>query len=164
MRRFLAAAAALTAITLTPPAQAYVSEANVAATKGIIQKLRDSGVTITRPTMCPDKMAGKYEFSTATLMLCPSAMSNEALFVETVAHEATHAAQHCVQGPLLMTVRKERVDHYADGLAKAIGNKWRFVDSQTKQLSEREQFMEYEAYAFEASPAMVLSILNKTCS
>jgi hypothetical protein len=163
MKKFLAAAAALTAITLTPPARAYVSEANIGYTKAIIQKLRDKGVTITQPTICPDGMAGKYDFTTATLMLCPAAMSNEALLVETVAHEATHAAQHCVQGPLVTNVREERMDDYVKHVALAVSNKWTHVNNETKHLSEEQKAMEYEAYAFEASPVTVLSILNKVC-
>jgi hypothetical protein len=155
--------AAFAALAIASPAQAYVSDANVAATKGIIQKLRASGVTITQPTMCPDGMAGKYDFTTATLMLCPTAISNEALFVETVAHEATHAAQHCAQGPLVITVREERLDNYAKNVALAIGNKWTHVNHETKNMSDERKMMEYEAYAFEASPTTVLSILNKVC-
>ena len=163
MKKLLTAAAACAALTFATPAQAYVSQADQDATKGIIQKLRATGVTITRPTICPKGMAGKYDFGTATLMLCPSAMNNEALFVETVAHEAVHAAQHCAQGPLVMTVRPERVDGYSKNIAMAIGNKWAHVDAQTQGLDQEQRVMEYEAYAFESRPTTVLSILNKVC-
>jgi hypothetical protein len=162
MKRLIAAAIAAVAIGV--PAQAApVTGASIATTKAILTKLVQVGVTIATPTICPSDMWGEYNYSTATLTLCPDTLKNDAMAVETIAHEAIHAAQHCVGGPLVSTVSPNRVDGYAERIVAAIGHKSRHVLRVTENLSEAARVREYEAYAFEGHPDLVLQILNKVC-
>lgn len=163
MKRLVAAAAALAALCFTSPARAYVSEANIGYTKAIIQKLRDTGVTIVRPTTCPRSLVGKYEPSTAVLMLCPSAMADEELFVQTVAHESIHAVQHCVGGPLA-NVNGHSAEDNAKTLVEAIGrDKLPHVLRVIQGLGPVAAINEYEAYALEDFPDIALGLLNRFC-
>ena len=163
MKKLLTAAAAFAALTFATPAQAYVSQADIEATRAIVQKLRATGVTVTTPSSCPGGQAGLYSFSTSTLTICPLAMQSRELFVETIAHEAVHAAQHCVNGPLIATVRKDRVGVWAKNIANGLLYKWDHVKAHTKHLDADARAIEYEAYSLEASPATVLAILKKAC-
>jgi hypothetical protein len=155
--------AAFTALAITNPAQAYVSDANAAITKSIIQKLRDTGVTIVAPKTCPQGLAGKFQPSTAVLMICPAAMASDEMFVETIAHESIHVAQNCVSGLLGQTVPEASRQIWMDGIDAGMAGKWSFVDRATADLSPRQRAAEIEAYAFENSPKAVLTILGKAC-
>jgi hypothetical protein len=162
MKKLLTAVAAFAALSFATPAQAYVSQADIAATKGIIQKLRSIGVTINTPSQCINDLAGEYSHSTSTLTVCPAAMASEALLIETVAHEAVHAAQHCVGGAIA-TVNGRSANENAKLLIDMVGDKFADVARVTEGLSPAARVREYEAYGLEDSPATVLSILNKVC-
>jgi 3-deoxy-D-arabino-heptulosonate 7-phosphate (DAHP) synthase len=162
MKKLIAAAVA--ALAIATPAQAqHVSQADLNYTKAILDKLSKIGVTISTPTICPKDLAGKYDRSTASLMICPVAMENDAIGVETIAHEAIHAAQHCVGGPLADTVLEADRSSYAKDIAAALRGKAEHVYDSTRDLTLERRVAEYEAYAFESSPELVLSILNKVC-
>ena len=164
MKKLLAAAAAFAALTLATPAQAYVSQADSDTTKAVIQKLRDIGVSVVLPTTCPRGLAGKYEPGTAVLMLCPAATADESLLVETVAHETVHVVQHCVGGTLASTNTNLDTTKYAKNLAAAIGpTKLPHVFKVTDGMRPVAAVHEYEAYALEDRPDIVLRLLNRFC-
>jgi len=81
----------------------------------------------------------------------------------SIAHEAIHAAQHCVGGPLADTVLEADRSSYAKDIAAALRGKAEHVYDSTRDLTLERRVAEYEAYAFESSPELVLSILNKVC-
>ena len=164
MKALLATAAAIAAFTVATPAQAQaVSSSDLAYAKAIVQKLVKVGVTIATPSICPDGIVGRYDYSTATLTMCPVAFRDDALAVETISHEAIHAAQHCVGGPLAKTVNNSDMNTYAKGLIAGIGHKSTHVIGVTEGMDTESRIQEYEAYAFEGDPQAVLSILNKVC-
>ena len=168
MKKLLLTPAALIAFAAPIPAQAsytrtVYTETDMRNATKILDKLQAVGVAIVAPAMCPKNLAGKYVYTTATLTLCPLAYKDVDLMIETITHEAVHAAQHCVNAPLVITVPKHRVNQYSSDIVSAIGNKLTHVHNATKGLNIERRALEYEAYAFESRPELVLDILGKVC-
>jgi len=164
MNKIITAVFLSTILAVDSAKAAAVPPADYVAAEAIVRKLDSLGVRFVRPTSCPEGLAGKYAPESKTLTLCPVAIQDDSLHIETLTHEAVHVAQECVNGPLVRMVPASRLDSYSKILGKLLQNKWEDVVAYTKGLSDVDRFREWEAYAYEGNPTKVSKILNAVCT
>lgn len=131
-----------------------------------------SGVRITFPNTCRPGQAAGYLIASRTIFLCPAAFSRgQAYVAEALAHEAVHAAQHCVGiglgsggfvslGSLLATH-----GHGTDLLTKAHNAMASKGDVIRNSANGRPDMLliEAEAYALEDHPTQAIQVMAAVC-
>jgi hypothetical protein len=168
MKRLYPALAAALALQTPLPAQAsaYQTWLNWAA-----RIAADAGVSI-RVQPCSSRRAGSYIPSQRTIVLCQAAvLHSRALTVETLAHEAVHAAQHCVgratgTGGLVpigqLLAAQGQGTELLELATQAIRNKALDVTYSTKS-NPNTLMSEAEAYALESHPNLAFQLLAAVC-
>lgn len=131
-----------------------------------------SGVRITFPNTCPPSQAAGYLIASRTIFLCPAAFSRgEAYVAEALAHEAVHAAQHCVaigtgrSGFSSLSTLLAAHGHGTELLQraqKAIATKGDVIRASSKGNAEM-LLIEAEAYALEDHPTQAIQVMAAVC-
>jgi len=163
MKKLLTAAFA--ALAITNPAQANdFTQADLQATKGILQTIEQVGVRLVNSKICPEGMVGRYSYKNMTMTLCPLAYSRGTAYLsEVITHEAVHVAQHCNEAPLSANIKPHNLPNWKGAIAAGLRGKWEHVNEAVEGLNEEDTLAEYEAYGFENYPQAVLVMLKKVC-
>lgn len=145
--------------------------------EAIIEGLEAMGVRVGFTRKCPDGALAAYGRYDNLFLLCSNLNKSADLITEAVAHEAVHALHDCVQhqgisGSQSTTLvsfferlgNTERVERFKALLRSLLIPRplttqrlFRLKD----QLDPQFFLMEYEAYALEADPPKVLSLINR---
>ena len=131
-----------------------------------------SGIRITFPSACrPDQAAG-YILSSKTIFLCPESLARgEAYAAEALAHEAVHAAQHCVALRLgqsgLISIGSLLATHgHGTNLLvlaqQTIASKGDVIRASAKG-NPQLLLVEAEAYALEDHPTQAIQVMSAVC-
>jgi hypothetical protein len=144
--------------------------------EAIIEGLEAMGVRVGFSKNCPDGALAAYGRHDNLFLLCSNLNKSVELITEAVAHEAVHALHDCVQeqgisGSQSTTLVSfferlgniERVERFKALLRSLLIP--RPLTTQRlfrlkEQLNSQFFLMEYEAYALEADPPKVLSLIN----
>ena len=169
MKRLLTTLCAIGATLLPTAALANPSEAWF---RWAGQMAARSGVRIDIRNNCPATRAGGYILSTRTIQLCQGATSNGLAFLaETLAHEAVHAAQHCVglhTGSNDMVPIGQLLAAHGQGTqllemaTRTIAIKGHNITGSTRGDS-RLLMIEAEAYALEDHPTQAIQLMEAVC-
>ena len=134
--------------------------------------IRQAGVEITTPPTCKANTAALYTFSTRTITICPEAVRRGYSYVaEALAHEAVHAAQHCLgrrlglnaPRPIGIWLSQEFGDERLLSFTKrTAGRKAADIHASTR-LNPSYYMAEMEAYALEDFPNEAIQLLTEIC-
>lgn len=142
---------------------------------GLLQRM---GVEATIAKVCPKAGAhAGYSRFDNLLVLCDSALYDPAIATESIAHEAVHALQDCIQPggikgsasiPLIKFLviinGKQKIEEFKRLLHSGLINRPKVVADlreQKKNLLPEMFSMEYEASALEAYPKRVAAMLQE---
>jgi hypothetical protein len=171
MKKLLAAAAAVTALTLAAPAQAF-TQSEIRAWNA---SLSEAGVRYIVKKDCRSDIAAFYEPATRSIYVCMNNIRTVELLQEATAHEAIHAAQHCVGRGLgvnamlpLQTMLAQADPKLAYDWQLAVNNA---AERKSAELAKSTTFntrgitvpLEREAYALESDHAAALTLFRAAC-
>ena len=145
--------------------------------EAIIEGLEAMGVRVGFSEKCPDGALAAYGRYDNFFLLCSNLAKSADLITEAVAHEAVHALHDCVQdqgisGSQSTTLvsfferlgNMERVQRFKALLRSLLiprPHTTQRLFRLKNQLDPQFFLMEYEAYALEADPPKVLSLINR---
>lgn len=119
---------------------------------------------------CESRFYAIYHHHTNTITLCDSAFSNEQILLETIAHEAIHAAQHCLalrhdrRGLMSFIVGMRLWDRQkADATEQIVREGLYYRDIPREDYGDN-QLIEYEAYYYESDPDLAMKMLLRSCT
>jgi len=172
MIRTFTFAAALATLAVAAPAQAFTkTEAHAWG-----NAFGKAGVRFISDDHCAERdLLGLYQPESRTITVCTNNIPTLALLRETIAHEAIHAAQHCVGRRLgvdsllpihtmLASSDPELAYKWQLGINEAAARKSSQValsaDHNTRGLTVQ---VEREAYAMESRPDYAIQMLRAAC-
>ena len=169
-------ATAFTALALATPAQAEQLSPHLRAeARAWGTAFRQAGVSFVSSESCEPDLSAYYEPGNRTITICESNVETVDDYREAVAHEAIHAAQHCVGRRLgvddmlplhTMLAEKDPEIAYKWQLAvnKAAARKGDLL-AQSREFNSRgiTAPLEREAYALESDSAAALKIFRAAC-
>ena len=171
----IAAAVALATLTLATPAQAELGPHLKAQARAWGAAFGQAGVRFVDSKSCPPGLAAKYEPANRTITVCSNNVRTVYHYREAVAHEAIHAAQHCVGlrlGVDTMLPLQTKLAEYDPELAY----KWQLmvnelVANKGDALAQSKRFnsrgitapLEREAYAVESQNDLALGLFRAAC-
>lgn len=160
------------------PNDASFSTVNVGAEgKQILQTLGGMGVVTEIRDRCPKAgVVGAYSRYDNLLVLCNASLRNQALATETIAHEAVHALQDCLQPGgikgsdsitltrFLKTFNNGRQSaDFRDLVRAGLANRPKtlaYLEELKKSMPRNMYAMEIEAHALDVSPKSVRILLE----
>ena len=168
-------ATAFAALTLATPAQAELSPRLKAEARAWSAAFTQAGVRFVNSRSCPPDMAAQYEPGNRTITVCVNNVKTLDFYRESVAHEAIHAAQHCVGRRLgvnamlpLHTMLAETDPELAYKWQLAVNDA---VAGKGDALAQSKSFnsrgitapLEREAYAVESQNDFALKLFRAAC-
>lgn len=170
MRAFLLGAiGALSLLTTTPNAQAGTWEQWF---RWAGASLNRSGISVDINSPCDPRAASYYIPSRRTILLCHGALSNGPAFMaEAIAHEAVHAAQHCLGlahnrdtlMPISTFLAARGYTHFAGITRQTLYSRASSV-SGSMRIGNGSALIEAEAYAMEKHPTQAIELLEASCN
>ena len=164
-------ATAFAALALAAPAQAFTqSDARAWGAS-----FREAGVRYISKEDCAPNLSAFYEPKTRSIHVCMTNIHTVELYGEALAHEAIHAAQHCVgevlgvdaplpiqtllaqTNPKLAFEWQLHVNNAVKGKSDLVAKSMR-VNTRGLTVS-----LEREAYALESNPATALRMFRAAC-
>ena len=146
---------AISAVTLvTSPA---IASTFTEGEKALFNSLDQAGVEV-HVGECPtDGSYGFYSPSKNAIAICTNVATNFEQRMETLRHEAVHAAQRCVNPSMAFTVKS------SDYLMKnGLQSDWSFIQ---KAYDKKDWAIELEAFTLmRSSNSMVASVVNAACN
>ena len=173
MKTFLATA--FTALALATPAQAELSPHLKAEARAWGTSFRQAGVSFVSSESCEPDLAAHYEPGNRTITVCRNNVRTIDLYRESVAHEAIHAAQHCV-GKRLGVDAMLPIQTFLAQIDPKLGFEWQLTinnatEGKSAEIAKSTTFntrgitvsLEREAYALESDSATALKIFRAAC-
>ena len=168
-------ATAFAALALATPAQAELSPSLKAEARAWGTSFRQARVHLVTSDSCPPDVAAHYEPGVRTVTVCRNNLRTVDDYREAVAHEATHAAQHCVGRRLGVNAMLPLHTMLAEADPE-LAYKWQLavneaVAGKGEALAQSKSFnsrgitapLEREAYAVESQNDFALKLFRAAC-
>ena len=164
-------ATAFAALALATPAQAF-TQSEIRAWGA---SFREAGVRYIAKEDCAPDLTAFYQPETRSIHVCTNNIHTVELFKEATAHEATHAAQHCIGKALgvnamlpIQTLLAQTDPKFAFEWQLAVnsateGKRAVIAKSTTFNTRGITVSLEREAYALESDSAAALKIFRAAC-
>ena len=168
-------ATAFAALALATPAQAELSPSLKAEARAWGTSFRQARVHLVTSDSCPPDVAAHYEPGVRTVTVCRNNLRTVDDYREAVAHEATHAAQHCV-GRRLGVDAMLPIQTLLAQLDPKLAFEWQVAvndatEGKSTLIAKSTTFntrgitvsLEREAYALESDSAAALKMFRAAC-
>ena len=168
-------ATAFAALALATPAQAELSPRLKAEARAWGAAFAQAGVRFVNSGSCPPDLVAHYEPDTRTITVCGNNVRTTDLYREAVAHEATHAAQHCI-GKALGVNAMLPIQTLLAQIDPELAFEWQLTvnnatEGKSAEMAKSTTFntrgitvsLEREAYALESDSAAALKMFRAAC-
>lgn len=135
-----------------------------------VDALNRAGVQRRISDSCERNTYATYRHDINAITLCNSAFSNEQILLETIAHEAIHAAQHCLalrhdrRGLMSFIVGMRLWDRQKADATEQIVREGLYYRNIPREDYGDNQLIEYEAYYYESEPDLAMKMLLRSCT